>query len=88
MRSGLLPSYPPRFVGMAGGAYGGIGAGYGAAGFPQVRCVPTCGDFLVSLQCQVNIEFNLHFCSWNSLFIPSNKLLMDHHYLALNGFQL
>ncbi|KAM1757605.1 hypothetical protein ACFX11_006842 [Malus domestica] len=34
-RSGLLPSYPPRFVGMAGGAYGGIGAGYGAAGFPQ-----------------------------------------------------
>ncbi|XP_008228678.1 PREDICTED: heterogeneous nuclear ribonucleoprotein R-like [Prunus mume] len=35
-RSGLLPSYPPRFVyGMAGGAYGALGAGYGAAGFAQ-----------------------------------------------------
>lgn len=46
-RSGLLPSYPPRFVyGMAGGAYGALGAGYGAAGFAQVRYVPTYTDVL------------------------------------------
>lgn len=39
-RSGLIASYPPRAVlGVPGGAYGALGAGYGAAGFAQVRYV-------------------------------------------------
>ncbi|KAF5195320.1 heterogeneous nuclear ribonucleoprotein R-like, partial [Thalictrum thalictroides] len=34
----LLPSYPPRMgYGLGAGAYGGIGAGYGGAGFGQLR---------------------------------------------------
>lgn len=39
-KSGLLPSYPPRAgYGLGGGAYGSLGAGYGAAGFAQVSNV-------------------------------------------------
>ncbi|KAF5192761.1 heterogeneous nuclear ribonucleoprotein R-like, partial [Thalictrum thalictroides] len=35
-KSALLPSYPPRMgYGLGTGAYGGIGAGYGGAGFGQ-----------------------------------------------------
>ncbi|KAF7823225.1 heterogeneous nuclear ribonucleoprotein Q-like [Senna tora] len=35
-KSGLLPSYPPNVgYGLVGGAYGGFGAGYGAAGLAQ-----------------------------------------------------
>lgn len=35
-KSALLPSHPPRAgYGLMGGAYG-LGAGYGAAAFPQV----------------------------------------------------
>jgi heterogeneous nuclear ribonucleoprotein R len=38
-KSTLLPSYPPHLgYGMVGGPYGAISAGYGAAGFGQVRC--------------------------------------------------
>ncbi|KAI9074422.1 hypothetical protein K1719_043616 [Acacia pycnantha] len=36
-KSGLLPSYPPHVgYNLIGGAYGGLGAGYGAAGLAQV----------------------------------------------------
>lgn len=38
-KAGLLPSYPPRVnYGLAGGAYGALGAGYGPAGLAQVMC--------------------------------------------------
>ena len=42
-KSVVLPTYPPRLgYGMAGGPYGAIGAGYGAAGFTQVSCSLPC----------------------------------------------
>lgn len=38
-KSALLPTYPPHLgFGMVGGAYGALGAGFGGAGFGQVRC--------------------------------------------------
>lgn len=37
-KSTLLPNYPTRIgYGMVGGAYGAMGAGFGGAGFGQVR---------------------------------------------------
>lgn len=41
----LLPNYPPHIgYGLAGGAYGALGAGFGAAAFTQVRrnCTFVC----------------------------------------------
>ena len=38
-KSAMLPAYPPRVgysVGMVGGPYGAVGAGYGTPGFAQV----------------------------------------------------
>lgn len=47
-KSGLLPSYPLRVgYGLPGGAYGALGAGFGAAGFAQVR------NLLVLLRCLI-----------------------------------
>lgn len=39
-KSGLLPTYPPHVgYGLVGGPYGALGAGFGAAGFAQVRYI-------------------------------------------------
>lgn len=42
-KSALLPNYPPRVgYGLVDGAYGGLGAQYGAAGFAPVSNVQMC----------------------------------------------
>lgn len=42
-KPGLLPSYPSHSgYGLIGGAYGGLGAGYGAPGLAQVTHVHLC----------------------------------------------
>lgn len=39
-KAGLLPGYPPHVgYNLIGGAYGGLGSGYGAAGLAQVAHV-------------------------------------------------
>ncbi|KAF5175242.1 Heterogeneous nuclear ribonucleoprotein like, partial [Thalictrum thalictroides] len=54
-KSALLPSYPPRMgYGLGTGAYGGIGAGYGGAGFGQVRIKMLNSISLFLFTCKVD----------------------------------
>lgn len=58
-KSALLPNYPPRVgYGLVDGAYGGLGAQYGAAGFAPVSNVQRMS--LYSFVCSFFIKRNLH----------------------------
>ena len=55
--STLNSSFPPPLgYGLVGGAYGGLGTGFGPAGFGQVRyffslCSPVCSFFMLISYC-------------------------------------